>query len=208
VGAGEDISFDLALVQRFGSQVWILDPTPRAVSHFAAFCEHTLRDEKYPINRDPQVSYEATPDDLRKLHYLPFGLWSKNDVLKFFSPANTEHVSHSIVNLQRTTSFVELEVRRLKNVMNELGHKKIDLLKLDIEGAEFAVLDTVLEDKLDVAVICSEYDEWHHPLDDKAVNRINASIARMKKGGYVLADIDLDCNVMFVRKDIFRKIRA
>lgn len=33
-GAGEDISFDIALSERFGCEVIIVDPTPRAVSYF------------------------------------------------------------------------------------------------------------------------------------------------------------------------------
>jgi len=207
VGAGEDVSFDLELVRRFGAEVWILDPTPRAVNHFAALRDHTLRGESYPINRDTTLTYEFSAGDLARVHYLPVGLWSKDDVLKFFAPADSEHVSHSIVNIQRTNSFVELEVRRLKNVMSDLGHTHIDLLKLDIEGAEFAVLDSILEDKLDIDVICCEYDEWHHPLDNSAIKRINSSITRMKKAGYILADLDHECNAMFMRKDIFSRIR-
>jgi FkbM family methyltransferase len=196
------------LVRRFGAEVWILDPTPRAINHFAALRDYTLRGESYPINRDVTVTYRICEQDLVRLHYLPIGLWSSDDVLKFFSPANSEHVSHSIVNIQRTRSFVELEVRRLKSVMTDLGHTRIDLLKLDIEGAEFAVLESILEDKLDIGVICCEYDEWHHPLDSSAVKRINSSIRRMKKAGYILADVDQDCNVMFIRKDIFKRITS
>jgi FkbM family methyltransferase len=206
VGAGEDISFDLALTQQFGSQVWIIDPTPRAIKHYEDLRNQTLAGQKQSINRDPGVAYDLTVEDLYKLHYLPFGLWSQDDVLKFYVPADSAHVSHSIVNLQRTTQYLEVPVRRLRNVMKDLGHARIDLLKLDIEGAEYAVLDSVLEDNLDISVICSEYDEWHHPLDSGSLERINKSISRMKRGGYVLADIDQDCNVMYIRKDVFKRI--
>src|SRR5712692_3232196 len=33
-GAGEDISFDCALIERFYCQVRVIDPTPRAITHF------------------------------------------------------------------------------------------------------------------------------------------------------------------------------
>ena len=33
-GAGEDISFECALVERYGCRVRIIDPTPRATQHF------------------------------------------------------------------------------------------------------------------------------------------------------------------------------
>lgn len=207
-GAGEDISFDLELVRRFGSSVWLFDPTPRAILHFEHLQEHTLAGTSFPINRDPESAYDVSVSDLSRLHYSPIGLWSADEMLKFYSPADTSHVSHSILNLQRTTSYLEVQVRRLKNVMNELGHDRIDLLKLDIEGAEITVLDTIIEDKLDIGVICSEYDEWHHPLDSKALDRINGSIRRMKRGGYALIDIDQECNVMYARKDLLPLLRA
>ena len=41
--------------------------------------------------------------------------------------------------------------------MSELGHDRIDLLKLDIEGAEYEVLDHVLSRNIPVGAICVEF---------------------------------------------------
>ena len=38
--------------------------------------------------------------------------------------------------------------------MAELGHDHLDLLKLDVEGAEYAVLDTLLDAGIRTSVLC------------------------------------------------------
>ena len=38
--------------------------------------------------------------------------------------------------------------------MKELGHDRLDLLKLDIEGAEYAVLDGLVEAGITPTVLC------------------------------------------------------
>jgi len=43
--------------------------------------------------------------------------------------------------------------------MNELGHRKIDLLKIDMEGAEYKVIESIIEDRLDIGVIFVEHKE-------------------------------------------------
>lgn len=42
--------------------------------------------------------------------------------------------------------------------MKEFGHTKIDLLKLDIEGAEIVVLNHMLDQKIYPTYLCIEFD--------------------------------------------------
>lgn len=117
-GVGEDVSFDLALIQRVGCDVWAFDPTPRAIA-FAADL------------------------DAPNFHFLPYALWSTDEVKSFFVPRDRRHVSHSLVNLQHTDEYIDVRCRSIPSIMSELGHERIDLLKLDIEGAEYDVLRSV-----------------------------------------------------------------
>lgn len=135
-GAGEDITFDLGLIERFRCHVFSFDPTPRAIEHVRA----------------------KTAGEPRYCFY-PIGLWSEDTTLRFYAPQNPQHVSHSAVNLQRTAEYFEAPCRRLSSIMRELGHDRIDLLKIDIEGAEYAVLDSMLADRLLVTVLCVEFDQ-------------------------------------------------
>lgn len=206
-GAGEDISFDTGLVQRYGCNVWVLDPTPRAIKHFETLKATIVAGKLFSINNSPNEFYDLSAEKLPLLHYLPVGLWSKHDFLKFYAPQDERNVSHSIVNLQKTHNYFEAEVKRLKDVMQELGHTHLDLLKIDIEGAEYEVINSILEDKLDIRVICVEHDEYHQK-DDGYLQRINDIIARVKNAGYVLAHIDQFANTTYVRKDIADQLKG
>jgi FkbM family methyltransferase len=132
-GVGEDVSFDLALIEAVGCDVWGLDPTPRA----AAYVHHL-----------------AEP----KFHFMPVGLWASSGTQRFYEPRDPSHVSHSITNAQDTSSYFEAHCLSLKDLMHELGHSHVDLLKLDIEGAEVAVVDELLSSTIRPTTLCIELD--------------------------------------------------
>lgn len=176
-GVGEDITFDLALIEAFGCHAWGIDPTPRARAHV----------EKVAA---------ANPS----YHFEPVGLWSKDEVKRFYVPAKAAHVSHSIVNLQGTSDYFEADCKRLSSLMARLGHTRLDLLKLDVEGAEYEVLQTIVEDKVEIDILCVEYDEAYHPLDGGFRRRIAASIAALRGVGYEVIAHDKRCNYTLVRR--------
>ena len=55
----------------------------------------------------------------------------------------------------------ELDVRTLRSIMNELGHTHVDVLKLDVEGSEFAFLESAIGD-FDCPPVEQFSVEWHH----------------------------------------------
>src|SRR5690606_22369056 len=101
----------------------------------------------------------------KKYKFFKIGLWDKKGSLKFYFPKNKDHVSHSLLNLQKTHDYIKVSVDSLKNIAKKNKHKKIDLLKIDIEGAEYKVLNSISKDKLEVKIICVEFDEMFHPMD-------------------------------------------
>ena len=78
-------------------------------------------------------------------------------------PRDPTHVSHSVVNLQGTEEYFEAPCRSLGSLMRELGHDRIDLLKVDIEGAEHRVVRSMLESGIHPIVVCLEIDQPVRP---------------------------------------------
>jgi FkbM family methyltransferase len=202
-GAGEDISFDVEVAEKYGCPVHIFDPTPRAKKHFETVVDGIRQDKKIKVNNQDSYVYQIQKEKLDKLIYHDLGLWDKKEELKFYTPKNQEHVSHSALNLQKTEDYFLAKVDRLSQIMKTLGHDHIDLLKIDIEGAEYKVLESIIEDKLKVKVLSVEYDEVYNALDDQYLERIKASVNQLLDYGYAVVNGDSDHNYTFALREEF-----
>ena len=95
---------------------------------------------------------------MSKFTYINKGLWNTTDVLKFYRQTNENYVSQSLIEGMFSTEYDTVRVDSIKNIMTEIGHKHIDLLKLDIEGAENIVLEQMLKDEIYPTYLCIEFD--------------------------------------------------
>ncbi|MER5535798.1 FkbM family methyltransferase [Streptomyces mirabilis] len=154
-GVGEDVSFDLALIAQFGCEVWAMDPTPRSVEYAATITEP-------------------------RWHFLPFGLWKEDATLHFHPPVDPRHVSHSATDITGSGPGFDAQCYSLGTFTEKLGHLRIDLLKMDIEGAEGPVLDQVLSTSLRPRVICVEFDAPEGP------RALRSRLGRLERAGYVV----------------------
>lgn len=190
-GAGEDISFDIALVNRFKCHAYIFDPTPRSKLHFEKIIDAAKAGQ--PLLFSNNEWYDLSPDEINYLHFFETGLWDKKDKVKFFAPKDDSHVSHSIADLQQTGKYFEAQVDRLSSIMKANDHGNISLLKLDIEGAEFSVIDTLIEDKLDIKLLCIEF----HQAKQNNFSEIQRALDKLYMAGYsVIARENLDFTFM------------
>jgi FkbM family methyltransferase len=206
-GAGEDISFDVGLAEKYSCQVNIFDPTQRANIHFENLVQNVKNDIKFEINNDHTQHYSISKEKISLLHFYNLGLWKEYTDIKFFAPKLDEHVSHSILNLQKTDKFFIGRVDRLSSLMKLNNHCHIDILKIDIEGAEYEVLKTIIEDKLDIKIICVEYDEAYNPIDQDYLKRIKKSINSLRKQKYLIISMDEKFNITFIKKQVFKALR-
>jgi len=196
VGAGEDISFDLAVAAAYGCPVHIFDPTPRSISHVESLKENLIAGLQTACPTCPGGFYPVYPPDLAsRLHLHPVGIWNEDATLRFFAPQNETHVSHSLVNLQQTEHSIEVPARRLAGIMQELGHTRIDLLKIDIEGAEYQVIESIIQDKIDIGIICIEFDESSsNHFDAGYLDRIEQSLQRLIAASFTVLAKEPDCH--------------
>jgi FkbM family methyltransferase len=134
-GVGEDISFEKALIDRYHCQVHAFDPTPRAIE-FAA----------------------KVASDLPGFHFHPYGVGEVDGTVRFYAPRNPRHVSYSESNIQGTEAYLDMEVRTLQSIQSALGHERIDLLKMNIEGSELGVFQDIAKRQVEIPIIIAKLE--------------------------------------------------
>lgn len=158
-GVGEDISFDLQAIDRVGATVHAFDPTPRS--------RHWIAQQSLPPS----------------FHFHPIGLSSEDGEAVFFPPAVETHVSFSAQPAARADQnlAVHAPVKRLSSIVSSLGTRMPDVVKMDIEGFEYQVLDDLIEGTLRPAQLLIEF---HHRMYDIPVKRTIDQIEKLRSIGY------------------------
>jgi FkbM family methyltransferase len=156
-GTGEDITFDLSVIGRFGCTVHAMDPVPRAAAYVA----------------------EAAAFEPR-LNFQPVALWSSDGTLTFHAPREDGYVSQSPINLHHTAPDFSATARSLASLMAELGHDHVDLLKISAEGSEYEIVEHLVASKIDVRILCVEYAQ------PAPVDAVLSSVGALQKAGYRL----------------------
>lgn len=85
----------------------------------------------------------------------------------------------------------------MEEIMMSMGHKDVSLLKLDVEGAEYEILDSIVAAGIYPRIICVEFDEGHTPRNEGYPQRIRNAIIKIKNAGYSATFFD-GWNVTFV----------
>jgi hypothetical protein len=188
-GVGEDISFDLSIQSKYGCNIFMFDPTKRACVHFKEI-EQFYRDSHLNFSGDIQPDYyrkikDLTPD-LSKIKLIEVGLWLNEDELKFYKQSNAKYVSQSLINGMYSEDFTIAKVKRLGEVIKDLGlsGRPIDVFKLDIEGSEIEVLETMIEDGIKPTFLCVEWDYYLKGCDKNG--RTKALMKKLSDVGYDL----------------------
>jgi FkbM family methyltransferase len=136
LGAGGDTSFDLDLIQRYGVTVCSVEPVP-------AYVQKAILD----ANGDTRfVAIEAAVTTVDG----PVRMQVTHD-------AGSRSVSSA--GLYESEVYVEYPGRTLDSLMRERGYDHIDLLKIDVEGAEYELIPTLDLRGLEVKVLALQL---HH----------------------------------------------
>jgi FkbM family methyltransferase len=161
-GIGTEISFELALIDRFGLTVHAFDPTPLAL-HWAA-------GQQLPA----------------KFLLHPFGIADYDGLAHFAPPRKRKFASFSMVRAGGVGRAVTAPVRRLATLRDTLRLPPAHILKMDIEGAEYAVLADVLKCGFRPAQILVEF---HHHWREVGPRKTRDAIDLLNRHGYQVADV-------------------
>jgi FkbM family methyltransferase len=159
-GVGEDASFDLSLIGATGSRVHAFDPTPKSIAWVK---EHV-----------PEARFE----------FHPWALADHDGSLTLWQPRNADHVSASLVQGDGSSgeSF-EAPCYRLSSIMKKLGHERIDVLKMDIEGAEYGVLDDLAKSG-DLSRVGQLLVEFHHWMPSVGFEPTRRALSLLRENGF------------------------
>ncbi|QDK80506.1 FkbM family methyltransferase [Spirosoma sp. KCTC 42546] len=207
IGAGEDISFDTELKVIYDAQVFIFDPMPEGVNHFRKLKEFTKNQQPLTIEPTVPFTYRISEKQVEEITFVEIGVWDQKTNLKFFAPERDDYASHSLYLFQESNDYIEAPVDRLSNLMNMLGHSSLDVVKLEIEGAEYTVIDTIVKDKLDIKIILVEFDEVHNANDKSFHFRIKKTCKKLKEAGYVLVHSTHNLKRTFIREDVYKSLK-
>lgn len=114
--------------------------------------------------------FEAVPNFVRKLEEKfadnpkitvhPYGLLNRNTTETFYlkGPGSTSDAGSDDADLRE----VKADLRDFAKVCEQLGHDNVDLLKINIEGGEYPLLQRLLNQHLAQRfdVIMVQYHEW------------------------------------------------
>jgi FkbM family methyltransferase len=194
IGAGEDISHDIEIAHKLNSNIYIIDPTPRAIKH----CDYVknILEGKDKIIYDSKFGggnpYEywkiilENKIDTNKIIYKNYGIGIADGLQKFYLPSNEEHVSCSLVEGMKGKKYIDVHVKKLRSIMNELNHNNIDLLKMDIEGSECDVIENMLEEQIYPKYLAVEFDLGFNGENIKDIDKCNKTIQKLIENNYEL----------------------
>ena len=138
LGIGEDISWDEELIAKHGVEVFGFDPTPKSAA--------------YIQQRNP-----------RNFNFFQMGVADHDGLFKFYPPRNEDYVSCSLFRQKDLKDEpILVKMMTLDAIMKQLGHEEIDILKMDIEGAEYGVIEDIIKKSIFPRQILIEF---HHRFD-------------------------------------------
>lgn len=163
VGVGSNIDFDIELINSFGATVHAFDPTPRSIEW--------VKNQQLP----------------KHFIFHPFGLSAENGHMDFFPPAKASSTHFSPIDRYGDTSnVVRAPVKDIDTIASELNHKEIDLLKMDIEGAEYEVIEALPKNRVAINQILIEF---HHMYKGVPISKTVDAISTLSNLGFELFNI-------------------
>ena len=179
-GIGEDISFDLDISSDFSCKIFAFDPTPKSIEW--------IKKQKMPDN----------------FLFFPYGISDKTEE-KVFHLSNTPlDISASIFIHEYTSdeNHITVQMKSLEDIAKEQHHSYIDILKMDIEGSEFAIIEKLPQNIIFGQIVV----EFHERFFENSKDILNTAIKQLKKSGYYCFAIsEHGDEYSFINKNEYKK---
>lgn len=180
LGIGKDTDFDQALIRRFGLHVHAFDPTPSTADWLL---EH------------PQGA---------GFHFHPWAVTAADGTMTLYPRRRKDGRKSSVMYTMvadggAQADAIEVPAFSLGSIASTLGHGRLDLLKMDIEGAEYDVLDTLADLTVKPRQLLVEF---HHRFAGIGPARTVEAVTALRRQGFKLFAIsDTGRELSFLRAE-------
>lgn len=167
LGVGDDIGFDLGVIERFGVKVFAFDPTP--------YAKEWVNDQELP----------------GEFVFHPWAASGEDGTLRLYRRVSKRGKRARVMwtaedGAGDSNDYIDAPAYTVASIMQKLQHEQVDLLKMDVEGAEYDILEGLqhaphLPRQLLV--------EFHHRFPGIGKERTAAAIQGLRKLGYKIFDI-------------------
>ncbi len=160
-GIGEDITFDKAIIENHQCRVFGFDPTPKSIKW--------IRTQQLPAN----------------FTFFDYGIDTTTGMVNFHLPKNKDFVSGSTISHQNVDSddVIAVQMKSFGDIVKELDHDHIDVLKMDIEGSEYKVIESILSSNVKIDQILIEL---HERFFTDGTQKTKALLKSFKDHGYAV----------------------
>jgi FkbM family methyltransferase len=184
-GVGDNLAWDLAMIDRFGVNVHAFDPTPQSIAWVAG---------------------QSLPSPFR---FHDVGISNFDGSLDFYPPRRAGGMHYSQQPRHRfgpPPDPVPGKVNRLATIVQRLEHSRIDVLKLDVEGSEFDSVPDLLASAVPIGQLLVEI---HYHFPGRSLREGLALIRQIKATGmecYYVSERGLEFG--FVSRRLLEQRRA
>ncbi len=167
LGVGDSVDFDLDLIERFGLTVYAFDPTPYSMEW--------IKQRKLP----------------ERFVFQPWAASGQDGHLRLYRRVNRRGKSAEVMwtadkSAGDPDDFIDTPAYTIQSIMKLLSHRKVDLLKMDVEGAEYGILEALCDaEHLPEQLLV----EFHHRFPGIGKQRTADSIAMLRQSGYKIFGI-------------------
>lgn len=179
LGVGEDVDFDAALIREYGLRVHAFDPTPSSLQWLAA---------------NPQPP---------NFHFHPWAVAAVDGVLTLYPRVrNGGRASRTMYTMVAGDASgddaIEVPTFSLPTIAEKIG-PRVDLLKIDIEGAEYEVLESLPALAVQPRQLLVEF---HHRFPGIGPAKTVEAVAALRRLGYRLFAIaETGRELSFIHED-------
>jgi len=166
-GVGDDIDFDVFIASSVGCPVYCFDPT----------IDGSL------------ISNRREKDGL-DMHFYPWAVSGDNGNIDLFQRTNSKGRYSGMYTLSGSDGCgvgkLQAQAYTVRSIMSVLRHPMPSLVKFDVEGAEYAALDKMVEEGVFPTQLLVEF---HHRFQKFSISDTKRIIEKLESSGYKIINV-------------------